>query len=365
MTSRVMVLGNAEPFLQSGNFHDENISNLPPTSAAALRRWNPSNWLATASFAAHYCYPPAQRVAWLSDDQGSITAAAFYREHRWARWFKCISLTCPCDPRSELVSALRRHHPADMLRIPFLSSQPLSPGGSPGQRIHVRKTSSDYELQLPETAQAYLRGLGQKTRKHLPYYARRIEREWGSQGTLAFSFCGDIARAGFDALLGLNRLRLHQRGRRSLWTAALADHRWPLVQESGFLVGLYFRESLAAGTLSFVQGDQAYLVVIAHDPGFDRLNLGNVILWRTIEQLIASRCRTFHLMWGDSPYKIQFGAVPHPLYEAALFSNRTSTVAWNLTSAFALPRARSLVRALASRIRSRMPLRSASGPRNS
>jgi len=192
--------------------------------------------------------------------------------------------------------------------------------------------------------------LGSTTRKHLPYYLRRLNKEWGNDWHAERTSGSDIAKKAYLDLLALNRLRMSRKRKRSLWTGELAEHRWKLVSEMGSLEVILHRDRVVAGTLSFLYGEEAFLVVIAHDPQYDRLNLGNICLWLTIENLIAQGFRRYHLLWGNSPYKEQFGAVAHPLYQMTLFTNPRAAKVWRAAEFLKLAKLWSLSQSAARRL---------------
>jgi CelD/BcsL family acetyltransferase involved in cellulose biosynthesis len=242
--------------------------------------------------------------------------------------FKSISLTCRVDASSRILQRLERHRPADLMRVPLLQTMTIPPQLGERHEIRFRRSGDDYCIELPASAEEYLSRLGSQTRKHLPYYLRRLKKEWGNHWRLEQTFGRHITKESYRDLLALNRLRMDRKRRRSLWTEKLAEHRWGLASEFGSLESIRYKDRLIAGTLSFVYGKEAFLVVIAHDPEHDRLNLGNVCLWLTIEDLIARGYARYHLLWGNSPYKEQFGAVAHPLYEMTLFRNPLAARVW-------------------------------------
>lgn len=188
--------------------------------------------------------------------------------------------------------------------------------------------ADDHCIDLPASADAYLKSLGSQTRKHLPYYLRRLKKEWGNSWQVEHAAGNQISKISYRDLLSLNALRMDRKRRRSLWNEEIAEHRWPLVCRDGLLASILHQGRLVAGTLSFTYNSQAYLTVIAHDPDEDRLNLGNICLWFTIEHLIAKGFARYHLLWGNSPYKKQFGAIARPLFEMTVFANPLAAFAW-------------------------------------
>lgn len=49
--------------------------------------------------------------------------------------------------------------------------------------------------------------------------------------------------------------------------------------------------------------------------------------------MIESNIRRFHLLWGRSFYKSQFGAVPHDLYESVVFRHKGWGMIWRCLNA--------------------------------
>lgn len=307
---------------------DCSLAELSSEARLRLRRWQASDWMSTLAFAESYCDPPAQQVSYVMDGDGEIGEACFYREEKWAGMFKSISLMGRVEPSSKILQRLFCDCPADLIRIPLLLTTTVTAQPGECREIHFRRSADDYCIELPASVEEYLSRLGSKTRKHLPYYLRRLKREWEKEWRVEQTSGLRITKESYGDLLALNRLRMDRKGRRSLWTEKLAEHRWGLASEFGSLKSIHYRDRFVAGTLSFVYGKDAFLVVIAHDPEHDRLNLGNVCLWLTIEDLIARGITRYHLLWGNSPYKEQFGAVAHPLYEVTVFMNPLAARVW-------------------------------------
>ena len=193
----------------------------------------------------------------------------------------------------------------------------------------VRRHFTNWVIELPESLEAYLASLGPSTRKHLPYYLRRLHREH-NQIQIHVLNCDSISSEFVNSLAELNRKRMHAKNQQSLWTNELIESRMRLAKSSGIGVGLYLETRLIAGTLSFLHKDEAYSVIITHDPAFDRLNVGNVALLKTIEALIARRVKRFNLLWGDSPYKAQFSAREELFFEWAVCRSRSTWVLYKL-----------------------------------
>lgn len=319
---------HCQPSLQAGGFRDADLAELPPDVHLRLSEWLAKDWFSSPGYAQSYSYPPAQRVSYITAEDGKILDACFYLEKKWAGIFQCVALSSGLNPAGPVHDLLLQSHSADLIRIPFYDGPSSGSHSHSGAKVILRKMADDHCIELPATAEDYLKSLGAQTRKHLPYYLRRLRKEWGNGWRVEYASGDQIGEKSYRDLLSLNALRMGRKHRRSLWSPQISEHRWPLVRENGLLGSIFHEERLVAGTLSFTYGRDAYLVVIAHDPDEDRLNLGNISLWLTIEQLIAKGFQRYHLLWGSSPYKKQFGAVAHPLYEKIVFLNPHAAHSW-------------------------------------
>jgi hypothetical protein len=318
---------SVEPLL----YRDLLLTELSPDMKTRLATFPFLSWLGSLGFCESYAYPPVQRHACLSDHSGEIQETIFYNERKWAGIFKELEIVGPVAPGSQLLHRLPYTRQPDLVTLSLQLTAEFPTRTDNLTLLEVRRTAEDYRIDLPETPEAYLQGLGKQTRKHLPYYLRRLQREWAGRFAIEVGSGSLISHEGYLELLKLNQLRMRTKRRQSLWNHEVADRRWRIVQQSGLLVSLKLGEQLSCGTLSFLQGREAYLCVIAHDPRYDRLNLGNVCLWLTIEHLIRLGYTAFHLLWGASFYKAQFGGQIQPIYRVTYASNPSAAAAWRLS----------------------------------
>ena len=316
------------PSSDSCRFHDVAISDLNEEMRSRLQHCRENDWFASLGFAASYCAKPAERVGFLEGSAGEVTDKCFYRETKWAGIFKQIEIFGSIDPGSGLLGQLQQRSRAQMVKVKWMGARDFTLGESSWKSFVIRQTTEDYCVQLPKTSAEYLQNLGSSTRKHLPYYVRRLQKEWGSEWDFEERKGAEISEESYERLFELNQLRMGQKGHRSAWTQQLRQQRWKLTQESGLLCSLRFQGQMVGGTLSFLHDHSAYLIVVAHDPQFDRLNLGNISLWLSIQYLIRSGYKRYHLMWGRSSYKEQLGGRIQPLYDATLFANSFVAALW-------------------------------------
>lgn len=315
------------------SFHDVAISELTAEARQRINEAAGDDWFRSASFAATYSVPQAERVCFLTDRRGKVVDACFYREARRWKLVPEIHLLGRTVPASLVVRHLIGAQRPALIHLPWFKVTEMETVKALNPICSAQPLAEDFVIELPSSSDLYLQSLGSKTRKHLPYYVRRMQREWGVDLELV-PLCGpEVPHELYEELLDLNRQRMRHRRRESGWRPLIVEQRWPIVEERGLLYGVYHRKKLAAGTLSFVQGRDAYLIVVAHDPAFDALNLGSVALWLTLKHLIAAEFRRFHLMWGASAYKTQFGGKIEQLFSVTRFSSSILATAWRAQNA--------------------------------
>jgi len=346
---RVAIHGVAASSPQA-SIHDAAVSGLTADARVAIDRAAGDDWFRSASFAATYAVPRAERVCFLTDGRGGIADACFYRETRRWRGLPEIHVLGRTLPAGAVIRHLTGARRPGLIHFPWLTEVEMQTARALHPICSVRPGAEDFLIELPSSPELYLQRLGRKTRKHLPYYLRRLQREWGDGLEFSARFGSGVTRELYEGLLDLNRQRMRQRRRESGWRNGIVEQRWPIVRERGLLFGVYCREKLAAGTLSFLQGKEAYLIAIAHHPELDALNPGSVALWLTIQHLIGGGFRRFHLMWGEAAYKIQLGGRFEQLYTVTAFSNTALAAVWRAWDCLRIPAWMALGRKSARRL---------------
>jgi hypothetical protein len=287
-----------------------------------------TNLFNSMGFCELYANPPAQRL-WLDvDNERRITRAYAYREERWARLFKTLHMFGPVDLTMSQLNDFMLQRGTCIATIYSMELDHVTAFRGPWYRSIVSPVNEDIVIDLPATVEDYLSLLGRKTREHLPYYLRRLRKEWGNNLEILYLFDHEISTHLFSELVGLNRTRIERKGGRHLWDYPMMERRSILAQKIGFLCGLRFGGQLVSGTMSYIHHNEAYLILIGHDPQYDRLNLGNLTLWLTINRLIELGISRYHLLWGEGFYKFQFGGSKQILHKVILFRNPCIAAIW-------------------------------------
>ncbi|BFU94007.1 MAG: hypothetical protein NTNFB02_07290 [Nitrospira sp.] len=310
-------------------FTDVPLTNLSSDAQSALQNAS-KDWLNSFRFSAQFAFPPATNVWVRLDEHAQVSQACFYLEQTWRRWFRTLHIFGPTALTSDELRELLQARDADLATVTCMRPEDVRRWSGPWHRWSTVVVNEDIVVELPRSENEYLESLGQNARTQLPYYLRRVEKEWGAGYTTAWARGGDISLQMVSELVELNRVRIEQKGATHIWNPQLTEQRWKLAQECGLFFGLYHGDKLMAGTFSSLHRNEAYFLLIGHHRQYDRLRLGKLALWLTIQHLIREGFVRYHLLWGLSPYKLQLGGQPHALSELAVFRHSSVAAVWYL-----------------------------------
>jgi hypothetical protein len=313
-----------KPGVCPGHF-DVALSELSEPIRSALQA-APLPFLGSHGFCTIYDDPPATRVVMEIDEGGVVRQAAFYRERRFLGLLGVIDFVgFPAISDSEILELLALHglHVAVVNRL----RAPAAPRGG-GVEIDFQH---DVIAELPATKEAYLQSLGKQKRQQLPRYWRRLGRE---HPDIQFRIqCGaDIDLDDILQLVSFNQSRMERQGKNNATEieSAKQRRRRPLTQAQGLICKMVAGGRLLGGTFNYIHRDEAFLIVIAHDPALEHLNIGHVALWKTFEHLIDRGIKRYHLFWGRKRYKTEFGGVDHAVIVSLIARRRWLARMWKL-----------------------------------
>lgn len=191
--------------------------------------------------------------------------------------------------------------------------------------------SEDFVADLPARVDEYLARLGTRTRKHAPYYVRRLRRELPD---LRIDITRNAAIAPDDVarIVHLNRARMLAQGKVSGIDDTYLMRLQRLASTCGMVTTVRAGGDVIAGTICSEIAGRHYLHVIAHHDDYARFNPGHAVLLLTIEESIRAGSREFHFLWGEAEYKRRFLGTPRSLYSFAIFRSRADGVLGALTS---------------------------------
>lgn len=271
---------------------------------------------------------PAERI-YIEMEDGELCSCAYcYREQQWL-FGKLLNVLGPLQSPLSTIYELMIYRNANVVIVNYVRDKDLVTYQPNGLYVLLPQ-GADLVVHLPPTFEEYLKKLGPKSRKHLLYYFRRLEREWPNVVVQTFAR-NTISNLKIGQIVGFNTKRLQLKGKRISRPPSLLYHATQVAQRKGLCVALMHGEELVAGTLSFLHNNDAYFIFIGHNPEYDHLNLGKLILACTIEKLINSHVDRFYLHYGHNLYKLLLGGQEEPLFQLVLFRDSNSFHLWKLT----------------------------------
>jgi hypothetical protein len=319
--------------LRPGAFSDISLNDISLERVSSLCQAEEA-WLGSFGFCTAYAFPPASDI-WISvDDQGRVSKCCYYVEQRWLGALKKLHIFGPTNLTEYEVQLLLAEKQAALACITCMGPNDVSKWSGSWYRFASTAVNEDFILELPRSEEAYLRSLGSNARTQLPYYLRRVRKEWGDDCEVSVTDGLDISKDIIAELVELNRTRIERKGVAHLWHPQLLDQRWRLAQDCGLFCGIRHEGNLVAGTLSYLHRGEAYFVLIGHRAEYDRLRLGKLVLWLTIQQLIQRGFTRYHLLWGKSSYKVELGGRPRILSEITVFRRPWVALLWHLREIF-------------------------------
>lgn len=287
-----------------------------------------SSWLGSFGFATLYAQPPATHVWIRLGEQAQIAKVCFFFEHQWKWRLKRVHIFGPTDMSPDEIMGLLRSRHASFATISCTPVEDMARWSGPWHRRSWRPVNEDIIVDLPGSEPEYMRSLGRNAQTQLPYYLKKLQKELGSTYAVVSLTGPQIPSATFQELVELNRARIVRKGVSHLWEAQHVRNRLELARTCGLFCGIRRGDDLLAGTISYLHGTEAYFILIGHSTDFDRLRLGKLALWLTIQRLIQLGFQRYHLLWGMSSYKLQLGGRPHPLMEVAVFGDAWAAGLW-------------------------------------
>ncbi len=177
---------------------------------------------------------------------------------------------------------------------------------------------SNFCLYLPDSLDEYMASLGKKTRQHLKWYQRQLDKFLLSQDIKSKYVCekSHINKAVFENIVALNQERCLGKGFESGVDSGLLFKR---LHENCVINYLEIDSKIVAGTIASVYNGALNLHVIAHSNSYGQFNIGNLILLKTIEYAITNDIHVFNFLWGNCEYKSRFGAKEQKFYNIEIY----------------------------------------------
>lgn len=184
----------------------------------------------------------------------------------------------------------------------------------------VTETSEDMVLTLPESFEEYEKNLGSKTKKHLRYYVRRLEKTFADY-KFVITEKENIDPKLIGQIIDMNRDRMRDKSKTSgidkKYEKRIAD----FARTCGIVYHIEIEGEPAGGAIVSKVEDEYYLHVIAHKPVYNKFNIGQSALYLAILSAIENGGNSFHFLWGVAEYKTRLGGIKKDLVSVVVFRN--------------------------------------------
>jgi CelD/BcsL family acetyltransferase involved in cellulose biosynthesis len=229
-----------------------------------------------------------------------------------------------------LLAELRRElgREADLLRFRGLEvGTPLHAAASTSGPRALRERSAaptgHWELDVPDSYDAFLKSLSKSTRDGAKRYARKLEQEYGDRLELrVFRELSERERIFKDLAEVADTTYQHQLGVAFAQTSAQRALVTALLERGDFRAYVLYLDGVP---VAFWQGHAYRGVFSVGVPGYDRahaeLRVGNYVLLKLIADLCADpEVHTLDYGFGDAEYKRRFGTRRREEQDVHLYS---------------------------------------------
>ena len=312
--------------------HDEqdfSIADLPPHIEKLLNLPH-QTWLNSLAYCTLFeTLNPAARV-FLRLENGSPKDVLFYRLVR-----KMGVLTLEIegfpDVSDDIVRHLLQRHKAHLAIV-----NRLEPPVKPDEAAHISAKNIYLKsyvtiAPLPDSKEAYLNLLGKNRKKQLPQYLRRLHRHFEDKIEFRVQLREDILIEEVIQLELLNRNRRATRGKGVDSVKEIETRQqnlMPLIAAAGCMLTVRHGDKIIGGTLSFLHGKAAFMLVTGHDVANDNLRIGYLGIWKTLEYFIDNGIETCNFLWGRKSYKTQFLGIEYPWTAHIIAKNKQLARFW-------------------------------------
>jgi CelD/BcsL family acetyltransferase involved in cellulose biosynthesis len=185
--------------------------------------------------------------------------------------------------------------------------------------------TAEMPLQLPDSVDDYLTGLGKNMRRNLRRYMEKLQQRFPS---FRFDVHEREAIADQDvrAIMDLNRARIA--GKRQAYSIDAEEERIIALARACGMVGIgRIDNRICCGAVGYRVGDRYFFKIIGHDPQYNPWSLGILCCYLTICACIERGCREYNFMWNEYEYKFALGACRRDLERLVVYRSRLRLMA--------------------------------------
>jgi hypothetical protein len=194
----------------------------------------------------------------------------------------------------------------------ILNSCYTEDNGNKYVRRRTKRINSNICTSLPGSMETYMSQLGAHTRRHVRAYERKFLESY-PYTEFATQYNCNVNNSDFLEILRLNRERCISKGIKPGIDDQEAVKLFEVIKLYGVINIMKIDNTVIAGTIGTILGDEYTLHVISHDNLYSDFHIGSLIIKRTVEQAINDKLRVLNLTWGGigevsgkTNWKLQF-----------------------------------------------------------
>ncbi len=315
----------------------ENLSLKElPLMISTLLHISDLPWLNSLEFCTTYVPNPAEYVLLKRDDR-QIHKAIFYRVIKKTIGLRVIEIVGFPDITDEEVTQLITINKAHLA-----TTNRLEPPVKHHEEWHTDKRNVYHKsyitiAPLPTSNVEYWNALGKNERKQLAQYLKKLNEHLDNKVEIRYEFAKEIKFEDVLTLEYLNRERRLRKGKgvnSPLEIQERQRQRWPLTTTFGLLMTFRFEGKIIGGTLNYLYGQKAAMVIVAHNQEYDPFRLGKLSVWKTMDYLITQGMTACNFLWGRHLFKTQFLGIEYPWSIHVISEHQSLVVLWKATLMF-------------------------------
>jgi Acetyltransferase (GNAT) domain len=293
---------------------DYAIKEMPSSILHLLKTAN-LPWLNSLDFCVGFDADTRAERIFVRTDFDKVYQAVFYRLVNKTPFLRIVEIIGFPNIAEHEIQGLIVKHKAQLALV-----NRLEPPVKPNERWHSEKANLFLHnyipiAHLPNCKHAYFNQLGKHKRVQLPKYWQQLTTHLDNDLEIRCEVGEDIKLEETIQLECLNRTRRAAKGK-GVDSIANIEKRHKNLQDltktSGFFMTLRHRGIIVGGTLSFISGNEAFIMVLAHDLAYEQFRAGTLSIWKTLECLIERNITNVNFLWGRQVFKSQFLGVEHP-----------------------------------------------------
>jgi len=190
-----------------------------------------------------------------------------------------------------------------------------------GYPCHQLGCLEDISFALPARPALYVAMLGKNMAEKIRRFDRKLSADFGDVRK-RFESGAQVPVATIRTIIGFSTERMAGKRQRSYHSEALTLRTIALVRRYGVVGTVSVDGALCAGIIMLRIGGSCSMMILAHDPRYDRYNLGTLCCYYGISHAIEQGAARFDFGWGRFDYKYRMAGRLTELVRLDLYRSR-------------------------------------------